>query len=880
MLFYPVVDSIAAAPTTSERLAESDHLINRGIYKDAEVILGEILAIEPNNSAAIYQSGVIAVREGRLDDGQIWIRRAIELEPLRVEFRVALASVYQFKGLFTEALQEYQQIMLLAAKDDVFYKLARKESRYIIATENAKKGDYATAAELFTWLVDEYPDDIRSRYSLGVAKLYLGKIDEAIIDFNAVIDLSPDYVDVYFALADVYYKTGRIPDSVETMQRLLNRGDKVPSEAKQRAQIKINLTEAAAILEQGNAEDALAIFKAVLLIDPANQVAAIGKGRAEIELKEYDAAIITLGKVIDRYGKDPAAQYYYAIAQIRRGNMDEGIQKLYVMKDDITQGRYGEMAQHEIDVLARDPRYRERISEQMINIARERLASDPHDASARKILADDYARKGDLVNARMEYDQLLAGDENNLLFRVMLGQLNEGLGDYGQAIDHYARAVALTMDSSLAEQGGRMLLLTAARRMYQEKNYTQALELATRARGLDPGNPDILFMLGMIDIQLGRTKEAIDELSMLLQMAPEHVGARINLAFSLEQIGREEDALIEYQNLLKQKELGDEYRMMVVDRVDVVERMLMGLSGSFSYSLGVTDNVSLSKHKESDLRSDLAFNMGYNYKDENGVKWRMALSPSYTSYHVGQYDYFNSVSSLSAATSEWYGFKFNAGLTHNLSRGVLDQHSLMESVSASLGGQRSLYLPVVYNPTGLKKGLATVSINLARTDSENIATPALSAYVTAINLSLNQSVGSSDSIEASYDYSISDNKYNQGTDYANTSYGITLGIEHAFQAGIVGKAGYSYAKILYGYPDSYTKYKQYRTNDHHGLDLSGSYSFRGRLRFYVNLSLVINQSDLPVGFSLSPQNVIQGQQSFSLGSYNATTLSTGMVMGF
>ncbi len=89
--------------------------------------------------------------------------------------------------------------------------------------------------------------------------------------------------------------------------------------------------------------------------------------------------------------------------------------------------------------------------------------------------------------------------------------------------------------------------LATAFKDFQHKNYTNAIKMLTKARWLDPNNPEILYNLGVASCRIEKYVEAIDYFRRLLELRTKTVDLLQVLrliSFSLLKLGLFDDALL------------------------------------------------------------------------------------------------------------------------------------------------------------------------------------------------------------------------------------------------------------------------------------------------------------------------------------------------
>jgi tetratricopeptide (TPR) repeat protein len=413
--------------------------------------------------------------------------------------------------------------------------------------------------------------------------------------------------------------------------------------------------------------------------------------------------------------------------------------------------------------------------------------------------------------------------------------------------------------------------------LYKEGSLGLARERFEAIVAKDPDSAIAYFYLGLIHSSEEELSKAVEDYEEVIRLIPGHAGARLNLAINLERLHREEDAISQYRKIL---EAGPPAAIAETaeKRLLAAEKRIRGLSTGLSYSLASDTNTNLSDtNPADDIRSDLSVNISYQYKLENGVRLRFSTTPTYSTYHIGNFDYLNTSSSISA-TMFPSRFTLVGGYTNRTNRGLVTSNRFSGSDVLFGEGSTRIRLPKIFSPFSDENVTSDLSLNLSYTNFESDSSPFFSAYNYSFGFGINQPYGDNSAINLGYSYSINDNKYNDtlSQDYAYRSQGVNIGFEWLVAPGFSANARYSYSLVDYSNPDSVSQFTEYRRNDRHVISLGGSYRYHDKIRFFANMSWIYNKSNLPVGFVLDPQDVIEGQQSGSLGEYRRGIVTLGM----
>jgi hypothetical protein len=134
-------------------------------------------------------------------------------------------------------------------------------------------------------------------------------------------------------------------------------------------------------------------------------------------------------------------------------------------------------------------------------------------------------------------------------------------------------------------------------------------------------------------------------------------------------------------------------------------------------------------------------------------------------------------------------------------------------------------------------------------------------------------------VRLGYTYVLNENKELIGSDYAYTSHGLSAGLDRLMSWGTVNmNLGVTW--LDYTNADSFSQFTEYRKNTRTNLVLGATYRYRPDINLFATFAWTNNESNLPVGFILDSEDIIEGQQSSSLSDYRRSLLTTGINLRF
>ncbi len=317
------------------------------------------------------------------------------------------------------------------------------------------------------------------------------------------------------------------------------------------------------LLEAGKYEEAARAFEEAVGQQPGFLAALINLGRARMLLKDYDAALRTLGEVLA--ADDDRIEVYNLIGNIHmtRGKLDraeEALTKgLRISADDADlrnslgllhdqRGNVDEALKQFRRVLEVDHDYAEgynniglihrRRGESLEALAmfEKAIAADPAFPGSYNNLGLVYQDLGRFTDAEAILERGLAVAPDNAVMANSLGTIELALNRTDRAGQLFERAIAL--DPSYASAHNNLAAIAG---MKDDAN--GAFEGYRKAVALDPNYLDARFNLATVHIQRSEPELAMEQLEAILRIDPNHVNAMLQAGFLLTRAGDLQGAL-------------------------------------------------------------------------------------------------------------------------------------------------------------------------------------------------------------------------------------------------------------------------------------------------------------------------------------------------
>ncbi len=204
-------------------------------FEKAEQYLSQVVREHSNFADVLNMLGVIYHTQGRLEESQAMLEKALLINPKYTEAALNLAVTYNARGKYDKAREIYRSAIIVAERSpgrvDPF-------ARGKIANMHAE---------------------------IGAVYASIGLHDDAVREYCRALDMGPDFVDIRAQLAGVYREMGMINAAIREYELIKSeRPDYLP------ARICLGIT----FFSVGRKAEAITEWEGVMIQDPANRGAA------------------------------------------------------------------------------------------------------------------------------------------------------------------------------------------------------------------------------------------------------------------------------------------------------------------------------------------------------------------------------------------------------------------------------------------------------------------------------------------------------------------------------------------------------------------------------------------------------------------------------
>jgi len=476
---------------------------------------------------AYFQSGDFYLRVNSIDEAVKQYEEGIQKDPSRKNTYLKHEIEAYVRGGKTNVAYEKNELILKNDPKD-------PEARGLRATFMLDKGDINTAMGELQSVVTAKPNNFVARFNLGRAHFARNEYEQARQEFDAAIQLRPDYIPARLAQIQVSLLKGdtdaalhqadetiRIaPNNIQAkvmkaaaLQRLQRYDEARALLAvileKQPKQVDTLLEMGVLDLNQKKTKEAEEIFRQAFEADPNNLRGLLGESRAYLLDNQPDKSVQLVEAEAQKKPANLDLQREVGNAQMSAGQYDRAIVTYRALLAKVTEPR------QQADLWTR--------------------------------IGESYLRKGDVQESINSLEKAHQGQPNNTVLTTNLGMLYEMQSKSDMARKYYEMSLKADPNNPLALNNLAYLISQS------NGDLDQALTYATRAKQRLPEHAEVNDTLGLIYIRKNLTDQAIDTFRTLVVKVPQNPTYHYHYAMALLQKGDRETAKKECLSALADK---------------------------------------------------------------------------------------------------------------------------------------------------------------------------------------------------------------------------------------------------------------------------------------------------------------------------------------
>lgn len=417
------------------------------------------------------------------------------------------------------------------------------------------------AEETLRRKVAAQPKDSFARQQLALHYLRAAKADESKAVLDEMLSRQADFPRALIEVGDFYRDTGNISEAM----RLYDQATQVTGLREEASKRKASL-----FLSQGKNQEAAALYQKVSAASPQDREANINKAILRIET-DVAGAIRDMRGLVQTMPDNPLLRYSLGRALLLTGDVAQAsfefreavrrqrfylAPRLALAEISLEAGQYEEALQHSNDVLG----------------------FEPNNTTARLFRSAGLTGIGNLVEARKELNRLTrefpdyrdAQIQLALLFiaekkpdeaRTVLNKVRQtapptdlrpllGLAEISIAQGEPEKALAFLEQETAKNPNSVPLRMSLARTAFRLGNFAKAAEEYHRLSRAEPRPNEVFMRLGEVQYRMGDYTNAVVTFQTARTVLPQDEEVQLFLGVSFEALGRKEEAVRIYRNIL------------------------------------------------------------------------------------------------------------------------------------------------------------------------------------------------------------------------------------------------------------------------------------------------------------------------------------------
>ena len=524
-----------------------------GALADAE----RAVALAPTNEEAVAVLAGIYYSQGEKDKTQAVFEQAIQKNPATIELRLVLAKFYVRNNEPAEAEAVLSKLVELEPRE----KAHRERLALFYLTSN----QLDAAEHTLRQAIKDVPDDNSVKVDLIDFLAGHRSRADAESELNKMIAAAPASVDLKFALAKFYEEGKDFKKAQAVYQGIIDHEQLEPAGLAARNQLAVLR------LQDNDMPGALALTNEVLATSPRDEYALLLRGNIELAKREPRAAIVDLRAVLRDEPTAAGVLKSLARAHLANGEPDSAEETLRLAVE--ANPKDLELRLVLAELLARSGK-----TDQSLTMIEQMLAEKPSNLDALEAQFQVATAANEWATAKSAADAIVAIQPKSAVGYLYEGLAAEAEKRNADAVRNYATAAELQPDAPQPLQA-------LVRVLRAEKKNDEAIKWLDQFSARFPTNalgPDakgeVLFVAGkqaeakeafkmaiardptwwipyrdMAAVQLAakNPEAAIETLRKAQAVVVQKNELGAELASVLERLGRLDEAIAEYEDLLK-----------------------------------------------------------------------------------------------------------------------------------------------------------------------------------------------------------------------------------------------------------------------------------------------------------------------------------------
>jgi FimV-like protein len=474
-------------------------------YKEAQSLIDEFLASDPNNIRALSDLAYLQLHDKKVSDAEATFRRAWQLDPKQTSAVAALSSVYEVTGDLPSAesvLKQAQQ----QNNGDIPFDL-------LLANFYIRHQRPADAEPLYRQIQQKGKDQAEYRDILAEFYIMANRPKDAEAEYRRLLEINKKDWQSWRGLALVYLGEGQYDQASDAIERLLKNNSK----DWQTLALKGKL-----LLARGQPAEAIAELQKSHKSNPAAAETSFDLAKAYIAVGKIEEAQTALQDVLKANPEYPGAIDTLAAIQLSQSHVDQAI-------EDLTR----------------------------------EAAARPEELGTRLLLAQAHMAKGDLAAAEADLKIALSLATTD----AARGTVLQSEAELKLQQKQYAQATKLAGEALDLRPKSNVSLSVLGASYVAQKQPDQAIQAMQARLERTPDWSEGFETLGRLARQTGHSAVALAAFNKALSIDPKRTTAMLGLADTLLMTQQLDLAQQQYEKVASQQDSNRSYALLRVGQI-------------------------------------------------------------------------------------------------------------------------------------------------------------------------------------------------------------------------------------------------------------------------------------------------------------------------
>jgi tetratricopeptide (TPR) repeat protein len=419
---------------------------------------------------------------------------------------------------------------------------------FILASLNTIRGNYKEAKDYLSKVIKNDPDSIYLNKKMAILLEKLGDTKAAIRHAQKCLEIDPNDIESHLILAELYFISG---------DKALEQKEYEIALSLNPQQQRVRLILATVLIRNGFSKEALGHLDELIKQNPELTIAYYYRGRAQIELnnyqeaekdylhaleidgniepalfdlaslyqmeKRFEEAIFLYEKLLTLYPSNMAAKERLIALYNSLGQTDNTMR---LLEDIKRESEPGDPIRQTLGLFyLRQGKIAESIAELDLIVT-----AWPKDYKSRYYLATAYEENSQPEKALEHFSQIQKGSEYFTSAQIHIAYLLDDRGESDKAIDIIKKAIEV--------DNKNIDLYTILASLFEsQKSYDKAIEVIKEGFKNDDKNIDLIFRFGVVLDKSGDKDGSIKQMRRILEIDPNNADSLNYIGYSYAEKG-------------------------------------------------------------------------------------------------------------------------------------------------------------------------------------------------------------------------------------------------------------------------------------------------------------------------------------------------------